>query len=185
MPIGAGADLISAKKPAASAPAAPAAKPAKAPKAAAAPKGEPAEAPVDRPKSWPTMANGKPLPAPKRLTEEEMNEQLAEAQSKLGANIQLEYGMEIARRKREGDIVAVITPHGFSYDVGEKLAKAAGFDKPVQLFGSLSSVAMWAERRMVSGNDFFNLAKHNCTEVRDTQGRIIDRKGGVAIRRAG
>ena len=35
---------------------------------------------------------------------------------------------------------------------------------------------------MVSGNDFFNLAQHACTEVRDKNGRIIDRKGGVGRR---
>lgn len=137
----------------------------------------------ERPSSWPTMANKKPLPGPRQLTEEEMNESLAEAQSKLGANIQLEYGMEIARRKREGDIIVAITPHGWKFEVDEKDAKAAGFKTRAQLFGSLSSVAMWAEKRMVSGNDFFNLAKHNCTEVRDPQGRIVDRKGGVAIRK--
>jgi hypothetical protein len=162
---------------------APAGKAAKPPKAAKAKPAEKAAAEPERPKSWPTMANTKPLPSPRVLTEEEMTESLAEAQSKLGANIQLEYGMEIARRKREGDIVVAITPKGWRFEVDEKDAKAAGFSTRTQFFGSLSSVAMWAEKRMVSGNDFFNLSKHNCTEVRDTQGRIIDRKGGVAIRK--
>ncbi len=163
-------------------------KPAKAeaaPKAKKGAKSNGAAAPeperVERPKSWPTMANGKPLPAPKQLTEEEMQAALEETQAKLGANIRLEYGMRIARRKRDGDIVTRITPHGFEYDVDEKLAKAAGFGATRQTFGSLSSVAMWAERRMVSGNDFFNLSKHTCTEVRDPKGRIIDRKGGVPL----
>lgn len=158
------------------------AKPAKAPKppkAAAAPK----EAGPERPKSWPTMSTGKPLPGPKSLTEEEMTAALAETQAKLGANIRLEYGMQIARRKRGGDTIVTITQHGFEYEVDEKLAGKAEFKKRKQLFGSLSSVAMWAERRMVSGNDFFNLSKHNCTEVRDVEGRIIDRKGGVGVRK--
>jgi len=136
---------------------------------------------ADRPASWPTMASGKPLPAPRKVSEEEMHLALADAQQKLGANIELEYGMEIVRRKRDGDVVATITPHGFACDLPKDLAKAAGLEVR-QVFGSLSSVAMWAERRMVSGNDFFNLAMHNCTEVRDKYGRIIDRKGGVARR---
>jgi hypothetical protein len=151
--------------------------------AAPAPKAKPAEEAAPKPKTWPSMSNGKALPAPKKLIEEEMVESLAEAQSKLGANLELGYGMSIARRKRDGDVVVTITANGWLYEVEEKLAQAAGFEKREQLFGSLSSVAMWAERRMVSGNDFFSLAKHNCTEVRDAEGRIIDRKGGVALRR--
>ena len=69
--------------------------------------------------------------------------------------------------------------NGFQYQVSAADAKAAGFKSRSQHFGSLSSVAMWHEKRMVSGNDFFNVAKHNATEVRDKQGRIVDRKGGI------
>lgn len=134
-----------------------------------------------KPKSWPTMANGKPLPTPAPLSEEEMKDALSAAQSKLGANIELDYGMRLVRRKRQGEIVCYIRPNGFEYTIDEKDAKAAGLDSTKQLFGSLSSVAMWVEKRMVSGLDFFNISKHNCTEIRSSKGQIIDRKGGVEL----
>ena len=74
-------------------PLAPAAPEVKAAKPNGNGKHEPAAPAPERPKSWPTMASGKPLPMPRTLTHEEMIEQLAEAQSKLGANIMLEVGM--------------------------------------------------------------------------------------------
>lgn len=133
----------------------------------------------DKPDSWPTMSTGKPLPSPTKLPQAAMDELLEETQRKLGANVQLEYGMKLCRRKRTGDCLCVITHEGFAYEVDKELAKAAGFKTTKQVFGSLSSVAMWHELRSVSGNDFFNIAKHSCTEIRDDQNRVIDRKGGL------
>ncbi len=130
--------------------------------------------------NWPTMKNGKPLPSPKKLNEEEMRNALTAIQGKLGTNIELDYGMKLVRKKRDGDVIAAITPHGFEYTIADTTAlKGAGLEKPKQIFGSLSSVAMWHERRMVSGNDFFNVGKHTCTEVRDKKGKVLDRKGGL------
>lgn len=132
------------------------------------------------PDYWPKMRDGRPYPVPRALPEEEMVKKLEEAQAKLGANIELDYGMQIVRRTRAGDVIAVIRPNGFEYTITDpKLVEQARLDSPTQLFGSLSSVAMWGEGRLRTGNDFFNLAKHNCTEIRSADNRIIDRRGGV------
>jgi hypothetical protein len=132
------------------------------------------------PENWPRMRDERPYPAPKQLSKVEMSAKLADAQARLGANIELEYGMQLVRRTRKGEVVARITTEGFEYDIPhEDLVKKAGLDSSVQTFGSLSAVAMWFEGRLRTGNDFFNIAKHSCTEIRSADHRIIDRKGGA------
>lgn len=155
-----------------------AAKQAKKPKTSNEPKGTPGR-PSPVPEDWPRMRDGRIYPQPMELTEEEMLSKVTEAQRKLGCNVQLEIGYRIVRRLRDGtEVVAVIEPNGFRYELPEDLAKQAGLERS-QLFGSLSSVAQWADGRLRTGNDYFNIAKHGCTEIRDDKRRIIDRRGGV------
>lgn len=131
---------------------------------------------LKNPEWWPNMRDGKPYPHPKELSEEAMEEKLAEAQEKLGVNIELDYGMCLVRRMRKRDAIAVIRPNGFEYTIPDaELVKEARLDSATQIFSSLSAVAMWAEGRLRTGNDFFNVGKHLCTEVRDEENRILDR----------
>lgn len=131
------------------------------------------------PDHWPVLSTGKAFPRPRKLTREQMDDRLEQAQAKLGCNVELDYGMQIVRRKRTEDCVVTITPEGFEMQIDPDVQQQAGLKSAVQTFASLSSAAQWFERRSVTGNDFFNIAKHKCTEIRDKKGRVIDRQGGI------
>ena len=131
------------------------------------------------PDTWPRMRDERIYPQPVTLTEEEMIQKLKETRVSIGSNRPLEFGYKIVRRLRTGErVVATIERQGFRYNLPADLAKQAGL-KRSQLFGSLSSIAMWADGRLRTGGDYFNIAKHSCTEILDENNRIVDRKGGV------
>jgi hypothetical protein len=140
-------------------------KPAK-PKAATKPAAKPA-APA-KPKSPTTREpkiakNGKPLPLPKTITTEKMLEVMATV--KLGMKVDLEFGMQIVRRARTGkEHVVTLTENGFLYEDEQ--------------YSSLSAAAQNASGTPCrSGNDWFSLVSTSCTEVRDTTGKVVARKG--------
>ncbi len=134
--------------------------PPKAPAAVAKPKAKRKEKDPDYP-----LPGGKPLPQPRTIPAEKMLERIkGGAGKRVGVRIDcpvaLELGMQIVRRKRDGtEIIVTLQPNGFEYN-GETYA-------------SLSSCCIVAEKRIVSGNDFFNLSKHQGTEVRDRNGQVI------------
>jgi chemotaxis protein histidine kinase CheA len=131
------------------------AKPKKKAKAAA-----PESADNGEPKKKNNMAR---VPKPRVLDEETMLKRLDKI--KLGAAIDLEVGMRVVRKGRDGmDTVVVLTPNGFEYD-GET-------------YSSLSAAAQIASGSAYrSGNDYFNLKTSKCTEVRDEDGKVIAKNG--------
>lgn len=105
-------------------------------------------------KGWPTVIAGgklKPLPRPRALSPEQMKEALARA--KIGAPFDLTVGMKVIRHRRSGeDVIVELRKDGFHMD-GET-------------YPSLTACAMWAERRMRSGNDYFSVEAHDCVEIK-------------------
>jgi hypothetical protein len=148
-----------AKKPVAAKPVAKPA-PVKA-KAKAAPKRTPAAGEL-------TLNTGKPLPVPQTIDEDDMAYKIGLMRTKLGAptDFQFKVGQQLVRKRRvKGDeVVVTIRANGFELDIGEE---------NIGLFGSLTACAMYAERMMKSGNEFFHLANQNCTELRDAKGRVL------------
>lgn len=142
-------------------------------KAAAAPAKAKAKAPaksVPPPKAKrPTTTegrvgnNGKRMPGPCPITKDQVK--LALEKVKLGMKVDLDFGMQIVRRARDGhEHIVTITDHGFMYND--------------ELYSSLSAAAQNASGTPCrSGNDWFNLATTSCTEVRDKHGKVIARKG--------
>jgi hypothetical protein len=106
-------------------------------------------------KGWPTVIAGgklKPLPKPRVLDAKAMQEALDRV--KIGLPFDLKVGMRIVRHRRNGKnpVVVEVKADGFLLD-GE------------QKFASLTACALWAERRMRSGNDYFSVEVHDCVEV--------------------
>jgi hypothetical protein len=104
-----------------------------------------------------TMHNGKPLPPIRQLTKEQMAR--AMERIRIGQSFPLELGMKIVRKKRDGELVITLCENGFEMEG--------------VVYSSLSTAAMYAERRIVSANAFFNLESNKCTEVRDKRGKPI------------
>lgn len=103
--------------------------------------------------TWPTVIAGgklKKLPAPDALKPEEL--EVALKRAKLGTPFKLAVGMIIIRHRREGgDVKVEIRKDGFFMDG--------------KTYTSLTACAMWAERRMRSGNDYFSVETHDCVEI--------------------
>ncbi len=107
--------------------------------------------------------NGKKLPLPNELPQEDMVKAMASV--KLGMEVDLELGMQIVRRTRSGK-EHIVTLH------------AQGFMYEDELYSSLSAAAQNASGTPCrSGNDWFNLANTSCTEVRGIDGKVVARKG--------
>jgi hypothetical protein len=100
--------------------------------------------------------NGRSLPQPKVVPEEKM--QPAIDRIKIGQPFDLDFGMQIVRVKRDGEVIVKITKQGFELDG--------------KTYSSLSACAMWAAHSMASGNDYFNLLTKNA-EIRDAKGKVL------------
>jgi hypothetical protein len=101
-------------------------------------------------------------PTPRSLTEEQMLKAMEKI--KLGVAIDLDYGMQLVRKRRDGtESVVTLTKQGFEYDGN--------------LYGSLSAAAWKAANSFRTGNEYFNISNCSCTEVRDKNGKVIARKG--------
>ena len=112
------------------------------------------------PDDWPHVKAGprmKPLPRPRKLLGDEMLKALGRLNNGKGGlgqkGFDIDIGMEIVRKRRTGEEVVV----GVAKD---------GFVLDGVTYSSLTAAAMWAEKAMRSGNDYFSVAKHNCTEIR-------------------
>lgn len=104
-----------------------------------------------------TMSNGKPLPPIRQLTPEQMKQALERV--RIGQPFDLKVGMQIVRRRRGkkgGEVVVHLRKNGFEVDG--------------TVYSSLSTAAMYVERRVVSANAWFHLENHKCTEIRDENG---------------
>ena len=118
---------------------------------------KPKKKPAAKPGERGTMNNGKRLPPVRQLTQAGMAKALERV--KIAQPFPLEIGMQVVRKKRNGDLVVYL--------------RETGFEWGGTIYSSLSTAAMYAERRVVSANAFFNLAQNKCTEIRDHNGRAI------------
>ncbi|MDQ3170816.1 MAG: hypothetical protein M3Q55_11815 [Acidobacteriota bacterium] len=121
----------------------------------------------------PTRARGRgtvygpdKLPAPCRLTQERLADLLAAATERLGfpRGRSLEVGhVLVKRRHRSGkpDVEVEVVHDGFRLNLDG------------EVYGSLSSCAIVAEQRMVSGNVYFSLSMCHNVEIRDRHGSVI------------
>jgi len=107
------------------------------------------------------------LPQPRSLSTEEMSEALGRLD--FGQKFDLAVGMEIVRKRRAGEQTVV------------RIAKD-GFIWNGTTYPSISAAVMWAEQRSVSGNDFFSIVKHGCTQIQGkaVPGNVVSR-GGVGV----
>jgi DNA-directed RNA polymerase specialized sigma24 family protein len=108
-----------------------------------------------------TMRNGKLLPPIRQLTKFQMDQAIRRI--RIGQPFDLQLGMQIVRKKREGEIVITLVDNGFECDG--------------VIYSSLSTAAMYQERRIVSANAFFNLEQNKCTEIRNKRGKPIAGQG--------
>ncbi len=121
----------------------------------------PKKPPAPQPGERGVMKNGKLLPPVRQLTGSKMLKAIS--QIKIGQPFPLELGMAIVRKMRKGDLVVTLRPTGFEWNG--------------TVYSSLSTAAMYAERRVVSANAFFNLERHKCTQVWDIKGKVIAGEG--------
>ena len=106
----------------------------------------------------PTLKNGKPLPPIRPNTKKQMATALARV--KIGQPCDLEVGMQLVRKTKDGEHVAVkIKPLGFELDG--------------VLYSSLSTAIMYRLRKMQSGNAYFHLQNNQCTELWDADGHVL------------
>jgi len=144
--------------------------PPKAAKLARPPKAAAKAAPPKSAYNGPTVKTGEPAPMPTELTPARMKEKLASLKLGQPDDYVFRTNQVLVRRRRvQGDeVVVAFAPNGFELRLKGQ--------QPL-LFGSLSSCAIFAERRKcVSGNDFFHLTTHGNTELRDARGNVLLKK---------
>jgi hypothetical protein len=101
-------------------------------------------------------------PTPRSLTEEQMIKSMEKI--KLGVAVDLDFGMQLVRKRRDGgESVVTLTKQGYEVE-GE-------------LYGSLSAAAWQCANSFRTGNEYFHLVSSACTEIRDKNGKVIARKG--------
>lgn len=106
----------------------------------------------------PCLKNGRPLPPVRANTPEQM--EAAIKRIKIHQPFPLEVGMQLVRKTKEGDHVIVkLRPRGFELDG--------------VLYSSLSTAVMYRLRKMQSGNAYFDLEKHQCTEIWSEDGTVL------------
>lgn len=116
--------------------------------------------PAPLPHKHPIARNGKPLPLPKQISEEQMIESMQRI--KLGKPIEFEVGMTIVRKTKDGEHTVLLTKTGYLYS-----GDAA-------VYPSLSGVAQVASGTPNrSGNDYYNLVTSRATSVVSAKGKVI------------
>lgn len=106
----------------------------------------------------PTMRNGKALPPIRQVTEAKMARALGRV--KIGQPFDLQLGMQLVRKTKSGDTIIVkLRPTGFELDG--------------VIYSALSTALMYRLRKVVSGNDYFNLNTNQCTEIWAADGSVL------------
>jgi pyruvate/2-oxoglutarate dehydrogenase complex dihydrolipoamide acyltransferase (E2) component len=106
----------------------------------------------------PTLKSGKPLPPVRQLNKKQMKAALARI--KVAQPFPLELGMQLVRRTKDGDTIIVrLMPTGFELDG--------------VIYSSLSTAIMYRLRKVTSGNAYFDLTTHQCTEIWSEDGDVL------------
>ena len=106
----------------------------------------------------PTLKNGKPLPPIRQLSAKQMKAALARI--KVGQGFPLDVGMQLVRKTKDGDnIIVQLVPTGFRLDG--------------VVYSSISTAIMYRLRKVTSGNAYFNIATHQCTEIWSEKGEVL------------
>jgi hypothetical protein len=106
----------------------------------------------------PTLKNGKPLPPIRQLSVKQMKAALARI--KVGQGFALDVGMQLVRKTKDGDnIIVQLVPTGFRLDG--------------VVYSSLSTAIMYRLRKVTSGNAYFSIATHQCTEIWSKKGEVL------------